>query len=385
MRCGALGAFALLMAMMVGMGQAAAQPDEVVDAVVFELEGAGVEPLLLSNLSAVLRNQALQVGSFRVVNATPLQREETAVVLGCDSAERACLEQMAELNNAQVLISGDVRRRDDVLVVSVVLFDRLRDAPATEIQRELQGSDPVLEFRREVESIFGELATRMTTWLEVSAPHSGDAIRIDGVVVGHGQVTRQGLPEGRYQVEVERSGARPYLEEVVLGVGEPVVIEVSAPSPQIVPEEQTPGASSTLVLSQRDEPPHQEEARSERGVASLAPPIAPRKRSRLGAYSSLGVGVVALGGAAAMAVLMRGIEDDIATENAAGTMTPSRYEELVGRGESYEMAQWVLLGVGVGASALGVGWLVVSSARGDDAPELALGVGPGSIALRGRF
>lgn len=387
MRRAALGAFALLMAMMMAMGQAAAQPGEVVDAVVFELEGAGVEPLLLSNLSAVLRNQALQVGSFRVVNATPLQREETAVVLGCEPAQRACLEQMAEFNNAQVLISGDVRRRNGALVVSVAFFDRLNDAPAIEVQRELQGSDPVLAFRREVESIFGELAARMTTQLEVRAPQPGDAIRIDGVVVGHGQITRQGLPEGRYRVEVERAGARPYVEEVALGVGEPVVIEVSAPAPapQAASAEPAPDVSGSVVRSQRDGITPADEARSERGVASLAPPIAPRKRSRLGAYSSLGVGAVALGGAAAMVVLMRGIEEDIATENAAGTMTPSRYDELVGRGESYEMAQWVLLGVGIGASTLGVGWLIVSSARGDDEPALALGVGPGSVALRGRF
>lgn len=381
MRRAALGAFALLMAMIVVMGQAAAQPGEVVDAVVFELEGAGVEPLLLSNLSAVLRNQALQVGSFRVVNATPLQREETAVVLGCEPAQRACLEQMAEFNNAQVLISGDVRRRNGALVVSVAFFDRLNDDPAIEVQRELEGSDPVLAFRREVESIFGELTMRMTTQLEVRAPQPGDAIRIDGVVVGHGQITRQGLPEGRYRVEVERAGARPYVEEVALGVGEPVVIEVSAPSPA----EPAPAPSGDVVRSQRDVTTPANEARSERGVASIAPPIAPRERSRLGAYSSLGVGAVALGGAAAMVVLMRGIEEDIATENAAGTMTPSRYDELVGRGESYEMAQWVLLGVGAGASALGVGWLIVGSARGDDEPTLALGVGPGSVALRGRF
>ncbi|WP_230467700.1 PEGA domain-containing protein [Lujinxingia vulgaris] len=377
-----LGALALLMTMMVGAGTAAAQP---VEAVVFELEGAGVDPALLSNLSAVLRNQALQVGAFEVVNATPLQREETAVVLGCEPDARTCLEQMAEFNDARVLISGDVRRRDGGLVVSVAIFDRLRSGVAMEVQRELSGDDPVLAFRREIEGVFGEIAAEMTTHLEVRAPGEGDAIRIDGVIVGHGQVTRQGLPEGRYRVEVERAGARPYVEEVALGVGDPVIIEVSAAPAVAASTEQRAAATSPSVQPQLGGAGPVAEERPERGVAAIAPPIAPRKRSRLGAYSSLGVGVVALGGAGAMVVSMRGIEDDIATENAAGTMTPSRYEELIGRGESYESAQWVLLGVGAGASALGLGWLIVSSARGDDEPALALGVGPASMCVRGRF
>lgn len=54
-----------------------------------------------------------------------------------------------------------------------------------------------------------------------------------------------------------------------------------------------------------------------------------------------------------MAGLMRGIEGQISSENAAGTMTMLRYEELLGRGKSYEMAHRVLLGAGIGAVAVG--------------------------------
>ncbi|WP_158542297.1 PEGA domain-containing protein [Lujinxingia litoralis] len=365
----------LLAAMLLGSVTAQAQPSVALEAVVFEVEGADLDAAFLSDLSAVLRDQALQHPRYALVSATPLQRAEVAVVVGCEPETTECLSQIADFVEARVLISGHVRREGDAFRLSVSIFDRDGDKGPVQVERRLAADDPVLRFRQQVERVFAELTPDERTRLSIRAAASADEIRIDGVMVGRGLVERDTLPPGTYQVEIHREGALPYTREVELKVGEPVSIEVPAALASETPAPREEAASTDPAIAVASSAPA--------STAMVAPPVPARQRSLLGAYSSLGVGVVALGGAGLMVGLMRGVEDDIAAEIAQGDISPARYNDLLRRGESYETAQWVLLGVGVGATALGVGWMLVSYAG--DEPGLAFHVGPGSLALSGRF
>jgi hypothetical protein len=81
---------------------------------------------------------------------------------------------------------------------------------------------------------------------------------------------------------------------------------------------------------------------------------------------------------------MEQTEKKLEEESAAGTLTEERLETLFDRGENFELAHRVLLGVGAVAVATGVVWLLLDD-RGEPAASLDFGVSPSGAAARLRW
>src|SRR5690606_42154490 len=79
---------------------------DALNVAVLNLEGPEVDAQLLGTLTSVLRNEAQQFSSYDIVNQSPINLSEVAIVLGCSSESLPCLGRAAEQLDARVLIFG---------------------------------------------------------------------------------------------------------------------------------------------------------------------------------------------------------------------------------------------------------------------------------------
>lgn len=336
---------------------ARAQHSETV--AVFELEGEGVDQSLLGTLTSILRQEARQHPYYDLVEPPALHRSEVALVLGCNSDDLECLREVALYVDAVVIIFGDLTLQNSEYLLRIDIVHATRDDEIIRVERTFSDSrDPVASFRRVVSSIFQDSDAVHDTLLRIVAPDETMPIRIDGTLVGRGQLERTDLPPGRYHISVG-AGNAPILDEIIiLEAGSPFErYPVAPPLP-----EPSPNLPITSAVSPEQAPPSTTQRESTR---SEIPPRSPAQislesphRSNLGAYSLLGVSALSLAGAGAMIYLMRDVESQIASENEAQTMTGLRYEELTQRGESFEIGQYVLLGASGLFFTAGISWLV---------------------------
>jgi hypothetical protein len=175
-------------------------------------------------------------------------------------------------------------------------------------------------------------------------------------MVGRGEVERRGLPPGEYDIILGERSSPIWQGRAVLIAGETIEVRpdvevVPAPAPSQATQEPQQEQASIEV---RDSPPMSRQKPRERLEFDEEP------RSNLGAYSLMGVGAAALAGSGLMVYLMRSTEDLIARENADGTMTARRYDELNNRGSSFETGHYVLLGAGIAGIVGGGGWVLWS-------------------------
>src|SRR5690554_5877744 len=96
---------------------------EALNVAVLNLEGPEVDASLLDTLTSVLRNEAQQFSSYDIVNQSPINLSEVAIVLGCSSDSLPCLGRAADQLDARVLIFGRVAKVEDTHRVTVVIFD----------------------------------------------------------------------------------------------------------------------------------------------------------------------------------------------------------------------------------------------------------------------
>ncbi len=327
---------------------------ERVDVAVFELHGEGIDDDLLDTLSGVLRREAQQHDRYSLANPAAIRRSEIALVVGCNPEQTECLRAMADYVDGQVLIFGEVIDRGDELVIAVDILDVASgEDPVTVRRRIADVNDPVVAFRREVEKIFSDLDSIGETHLIVEAPGDDIPIKLENVVVGRGHVERRGMSPGSYHIVVGHSGAELWDDNVELEPGQ--LVEVRPESveevddPEVASETPEMGIEETTVVP---------------GEGSATAPIEYEgRRSNLGAFSLMGTGLASLAGSGAMGILMRRTENQIADEAAEGTLDEARHEHLTNRGESYQTAHYVLLGVGATALAIGGGWATWNFAR----------------------
>ena len=331
--------------------------EDRLDVAVFELEGDGVDEDLRATLTAVLRQEALQHSGYSLVTPAAIARQDIALVLGCDATRVSCLREIANYVDGQVLIFGQVSQSARGLRIVVELLDVAAGTEPVRVERVLDSSrDPVTAFQREVESIFRHLDDLGETHLVIRAPSDDVEIRLEGVMVARGQVERTGLPPGSYRVALGTSDAPVWEGVVELAPGESIHVEPEVSPREMAHEEEAPAPESREAVEPRE--PYVPGAREEARVYLDAEP-----RSNAGAFSLIGTGALALGGSAAMVYLMRGVEQSIADENAAGTMTQARYDELSRRGRSFQGAHYMLLGAGTAAILFGGTWVIVNQRR----------------------
>lgn len=336
------------------MATGVAAAGEPVDVAVFELTGQDIDDDLLQTLSGVLRQEALQHDAYSLANPATIQRDEIALVVGCDPDEVECLRQMGEFVDGQVLIFGDVQTRGQGLEIAVEIFDIVNSEEVVRVERGVvDANDPVVAFRREVEAIFRDLESIGDTHLVVEAPRAEMTIYLDGSPMGRGRFERQGMEAGTYRVSVGESGSQVWEGDVELEPGQ--VVEIR---PEVEEEEEAGPVAEASEM--------QVEARTVVPGESTAP--AGRigydgKRSNVGAFSLMGVGTLSLAASGIMVMQMRSVENQIRQEHAQGILDESRHRDLTRRGESYQTAQYVLLSVGAASLTSGASWAIWNYSR----------------------
>src|SRR5690554_1453143 len=164
--------------------------DEALNVAVLNLEGSGVDPQLLDTLTSVLRNEAQQFSSYDIVNQSPINLSEVAIVLGCSSESLPCLGRAAEQLDARVLIFGRVEAIDGAHRVTVAIFDAKSGKIVRQLVRTLreqtqggtgESADTVIAFRKEVQSLFpsdaNPVAEHQPTLLQIDYNVADTAIK----------------------------------------------------------------------------------------------------------------------------------------------------------------------------------------------------------------
>jgi hypothetical protein len=381
----------MMTSMLLAGASPAAADSGSVQVAVLNMEGRDIDDGLLRTLTSVLRHEAQQHEQYALVNPAPVNLNEIVLVLRCDPEAAACLREAASYLDARVLIYGSVVRRGAGYEYNVEIFDASTSTVLRQLRRTVRsGDDPVVAFRREVEALFASRDVIPASRLQIGAPVEGARVRIDGLFVGTTPYERLGLDPGRYRLDVSADGYGSWsvIVEIVEGsdlrlwapleAGEAAAAPAVEPEPAVMDAAVEPPAMVERATGPRPRDPATGEVES------------PRARSNWGAWSTMGVGVVALGTSGAMVVMMRDVEREVTDLVASGrprAELETDYDALVARGERYEAAHQVLLGVGALTFTGGTVWLLVRQGqqRRARAGIIDWSVGPGSVGATVRF
>lgn len=313
---------------------------------VLNVEGQGIDADVVGTLTEILRRE-VQQNMYQVVNSTPVNLSDIVVLLGCDASSNECLKGAAEQLDVQVLVYGVVTREQDVYRVRVELFDRAQRKVTHRMQETVPlGGDLIITYRRAVEQFFGQLRKeQLAASVTITSNVRGASVRLNGEDVGTTPFERTGLAPGLYVIEVSKPGFSSWNTEVELG--ERARMSMRAP----LQKERVATPVDTVIT-----PP----AANQAGT-SVSIPQERDDQVNWGGWSLVTLGGASLAGSGVMALLFKGIERDIDTRNADGTLTRTDYDALVGRGRSYELSHRILLGAGLVSVVGGTAWLLIKS------------------------
>jgi hypothetical protein len=363
----------LLLALLVVLAPSSAWAEGPVAAAILNLEGEDVDPEMTKTLTSIVRNEALQVEKYQVVNKYPIQLQDVLLVLDCSAESPSCLKLISEQVNARVLIYGTVQKRDSRFKIELNVFDAETGRMLNRLVRTLdETTDPVIGFRKEIEAFFAQQRGEALTRLQIGSSVEGARILINGTFVGTVPLERKGLPPGSYDLEVQQEGYEPWKKTVSLAPGADERVwapleKMETPEPEVASPTTETGSTTTKTV-----------VTSEPDVSAERVPT-----TNWGAWSAVVVGGLSLGGSLGFGLAMENTERTLEEENDAGTLTEARLDELYDRGENFELAHRVLLGVGAVALTTGVVWLLLDS--GERAASLNVGVGVDGVSARLRW
>ena len=364
--------FALLLAAGISLGSAArARAQETV--VVLGLTSVDGDDEYARNVTGALRHAASAVRGWSV-SERDVALANLELVAGCEAPDPACLAQIASTVEAQRLIFGTISRTSGdhyEFALSVHSFSVASGQVEEDVERSLPSSRMDIDDLREpAAAIIDELANipRVGT-IRVSAT-GGQEVRIDGAAVGTTDAS------GTYVASDVATGPH----EVVVG---------SAPAQTVSVSE---GAEALVAIA----------ASSGGGGPSI----------NWGAVALLaGAGLAIIGTVVSWAQLLTlsndaaynqyrmdlgamGLTGDVACQDSSiarlGTGPASAHiRDVCSQGSTYEILQYVFIGVAAAAGATGIVLLVMDGSSSHEEPTVSLvpSVGPngGSMQLRVRF
>ena len=342
-----------------------------------------------------LRGAAREVPGFQVSSAA-VSMAQMSLAHGCEEIDAACLNEIARGLSADVVVYGTVRRNsarsDFDYAINLSLFDarlgQIAKAVDDVIPRVASSPEMMSEIARKLMQRLSSTAVGGSITLQANVPDA--EVNINDQSVGRtrdGALRMDGLQPGQYRVEIRRENYTPYMSTVTVVEGGDTAITA-----MLVPLS-SPGA--------RMEPDYDEPA---------------VKGHRLGwlGWTLIGVGAVSV---AAMAVSMKVITDidddplkvryadavalgnqreerlaamrgetpriatNVCTQAEAGFSYDLTAEEtsdvadLCGTAETFQVLQWVFLGIGI--AGVGGGIALVLTAADDPPPD-----GPTALRLR---
>lgn len=344
--------------------------EEPLAVAILNLEADKVEVELAETLTSIVRNEALQVDKYQVVNKYPIRLSDIALLVGCSPESPTCLKQVASEVEARVLIYGLVRRQGEASYqIEINVFDVTNGKMLNRLTHTLTDTDPVAGFRKEIEAFFAEQRGQTTTSLQIGASVDGAQVRIDDAFVGVVPLERKGLAPGKYAIQVAHPDYQVWETVVELTPGSDQRVWA-----QLIP---IPTSPHDQALSETTT----EQIKTSADLRDTPLPPSPRG-TPWGAWSAVSVGALALGGAVGFGIALESTESKLEKEAANGMLTEARYQELYDRGQNYELGHRILLGVGIVASATGLVWLIIDRVGERHA---SIGVTPSGVTARVRW
>ena len=358
---------------------AVAQADETV--VVLGLTSIDGDDEYARNLSGAMRHAATAVHGWQV-SERDVALANLELVAGCEAPDLACLAQIATTVGAQRLIFGTITRTPGdhyEFGVSVYSYSATANEVEEHVDRTLPSSrTDIDELRDPARVMIDQLANvRHVGTIRVSAAR-GDTVTIDGAAAGttdaSGAFVSGEIASGSHQVVVGSGEARTVM---VSDGAEALVALVGASSggggggggggPSI------DWAAVTLL--------------SVAGLALVGTVVSWAQLLSLSNDTAYNNYRMTLG--------MNGLTGDVACQDASIAMLGSgpmaqHIHDVCGQGNTYEILQYVFLGVAVAAGATGIVLLVLDGMNShSDAGAVTLvpsfGPNSGSMQLRVRF
>lgn len=301
---------------------------------------ADVDPALIDGLTQAVSETLATMGPFAVASTTDVQRivEHSAMrqMLGC--SDPSCLAELGNASGADYLVTGNVTLGGDTYVMQLQLLRVDAARVDGRVSRSYNGSTEGLfaEASSAAKVLVREILSERSGELAVVVNEEGASVSVDGAIVGVSPLRAPlTLAEGFHRLEVEKKGFIISREDV--GVERDKLLT------HVV----------TLMPSEEFKRQYVDHARFVRRAG----------------YVSLGAGIAALGGGAALYFVGRQKADelnrDVAAYNA-NDVRPSTIQDDLDKREktvaTIDVLTIVAAGVGVAAITTGI----VLIARGDD-------------------
>lgn len=370
----------LVVAMMVLASASSAWAQGTRAMAVLNIEGqGGVSRDTADTLSAVVRNEAQQIVTYQVINATPINLSEVVMVLGCDVTSTPCLQQAAQQLDAKILIYGSLKREAQRYLLKLEIFDA-QSGQVTHRMQEVIGKDDDLVFvsRQEIEKFFKQIRQdQIAAKLTITSNVRGATVLLNGEPVGTTPLEKTGIAPGSYTITVRMEGFTDWSAEMELG--EKADMKLRAPLQKKPAAITPPGETNGAVASGG-------------GNTGSSPTLGdgveietPRRGVNVGAISLLAVGGVALGASGLTAMRMNALSRQLTQQVNDGSISEQEREDGIKRGYNLQFTHRLLLGAGALSAAAGVVWLLVDDAEpgpNERATRWQLGVSPTGVTGR---
>lgn len=341
------------------------------------IEGKGLDGATASTLTSIVRSEAKQQSSFSVIEQTPVSLSDVVLLLGCDASTNACLTQAANQLRVKLLVFGRLDKESDGQSMRLEIFDAEQQRVTHRFQQLITDRDVIVSYRVATERFFKELdqEAQLAT-LRINSNVRGAAVLLNGKEEGTTPFERTGLKPGLYKIEVVKEGFSSWSAELELD--KRAELKLNAPlkpnSPIIAQNPNPTNTTDPKTQTNTIDPSKDPELRLNKGSS----PSEQYDAVNWGGWSLLGVGGAALIGSGVMTILMKDVEQEL-RDRYDGNLTRAEYDELVARGERYELAQRVLLGVGVASATIGAIWLLVDDGDAQESTKLRLGITPTGV------
>lgn len=301
---------------------------------------SGVDPVLIDGLTQTASETLAQMGPFAVASSTDVQRivehAATRQMLGC--SDPSCLAELGTASGADYLVTGSLTLAGDVYVLQLQLLRVDAARVDGRVSRPYQGASDGLfeEARSSAKLLVRDVLAERQGQLAVVVNEQGASITIDGSLIGVSPLREPvTLAEGLHRLEVEKQGFIVSREDVMV--------------------EREKQLTHTVTLLPSDE--------WKRDYANHA------RFVRRAAYVTLGTGIAALGGGAALYIVGRQkaneLNRDVEAYNA-NDVRPATIQDDLDKRERTVATLDVLTLVAAGVGVACITTSIVLWSRGDD-------------------
>ncbi|MEZ0311082.1 MAG: PEGA domain-containing protein [Myxococcota bacterium] len=301
---------------------------------------AGVDPVFIDGLTQAVSETLAQMGPFAVASSTDVQRivehAATRQMLGC--SDPSCLAELGTASGADYLVTGSVTLAGDVHVLQLQLLRVDAARVDGRVSRPYQGPSDGLfdEARAAAKLLVRDVLAERQGQLAIVVKEEGASITIDGALMGVSPLREPAtLAEGLHRLEVEKQGFIVSREDVMV--------------------EREKQLTHRVTLLPSDE--------WKRDYANHA------RFVRRAAYVTLGTGIAALGGGAALFFVGRQKADELNRDVAAyngNDVRPATIQDDLDKRERTVATLDVLTLVAAGVGVACITTSIVLWSRGDD-------------------